>query len=220
MILEILTLLRQSSLRRPFTRFLVWLHNWSYHLIAFFASHNGQHPKHDIQKYHEFFVQNVTPTDRVLDVGSGHGDVSFDVAKKAKEVVGIDISAQNIARAQKNYAHPNLSFIIGDALTYTFPEKFDVIILSNVLEHIKHRVEFLKKLSKIAPKILIRVPMITRDWISVYKKNEGFEYRLDDTHFIEYDEPAFAQEMKQAGLFIEHQHVTFGELYAVVRRAA
>jgi SAM-dependent methyltransferase len=219
MVLEILALLRQSRLRRPLTRLLVWLHNWSYHLIAFFASHSGQHPKHDIQRYHEFFVQNVTPSDRVLDVGSGHGDVSFDVAKKAKNVVGIDISAKNIALAQNKYARPNLSFIVGDALTHVFPQPFDVIILSNVLEHIEHRVDFLKKLSAIAPALLIRVPMITRDWISVYKKNEGFEYRLDDTHFIEYDEPTFTQEIQEVGLTIDHQHVTFGELYAVVRRA-
>lgn len=218
-ILGALTLLRGTRLRRPITGRLVWLHNWSYHLIAFFASHGGRHPKHGIQNYHEFFVRNVTSNDRVLDIGSGHGDVTFDVAKKAKAVVGLDISAKNVARAQRKYHRPNLHFVVGDAVTYTWHKEFDVIILSNILEHIEQRVEFLKKLSALAPTILIRVPLITRDWISVYKKNEGFEYRLDDTHFIEYDEPTFRNEIDQAGLTIDSQHVTFGELYAVVRRS-
>lgn len=219
-ILTILLWLRSTSARRPIIRLLVWLHNTSYHLIALFASHTGIHPKHEILRYHDFFIANVTPNDVVLDVGSGQGDVAFDVAAKAHHVTGIDISPKNIAVAQQRYTRPNLRFIVGDATTFTFTEPVTVIMLSNVLEHIEHRIEFLKKLAAIAPTILIRVPMITRDWISVYKKNEGFEYRLDDTHYIEYDEATFADEMRRAGLVIDHQHVAFGELYAVVRRPA
>lgn len=218
LILTIITGLRSTSLRRPIMKLLVWLHNWSYHLIAFFASHSGTHPKHQIQQYHDFFTSRVSASDRVLDIGCGHGDVSYDVAKKANFVLGIDISAPNIATAQQKYQRQNLSFTVGDALTVDFTEPFDVIILSNVLEHIEHRVDFLRQLARLSPTILIRVPMITRDWISVYKKQEGFEYRLDDTHYIEYDQQTFRREMTQAGLNIASMHSDFGELYAVVRR--
>ena len=218
LVLEILRLTRASRLRRPILRLLVWLHNTSYHLISFYASPSGIHPKHDIQKYHEFFLEYVSPADRVLDVGCGQGEVASDVAAKAAQVVGVDIEPASIARAQENYHRPNLAFLVADATTYNFSQTFDVVILSNVLEHIKDRVEFLQKLQRLSPRILIRVPMITRDWISVYKKNEGFEYRLDDTHYIEYDEPTFRREMAAAGLTILHLHVNFGELYAVVQR--
>ena len=186
-------------------------------MISFFSSYKGIHPKHAIMKYHDFFVQNVRPTDRILDVGCGKGEVAYSVAQKAALVVGVDISKKSIERAQKKYQQPNLKFIVGDALSDSFTEKYDAIILSNVLEHIEHRVDFLKKLSAIAPTILIRVPMITRDWISVYKKQEGFEYRLDDTHFIEFDRNTFKNEVQQAGLKIDSLDVNFGELYAVVR---
>ena len=218
LILEILLLLRQSPLRRPILKFLVWTHNWAYHMISLFASHTGVHPKHAIQQYHKFFVNNIKPQDKVLDIGCGHGDVAYDVAKKAAYVTGIDISTKNIAIAKSRYQKDNLEFITGNALTHNFSEKFDVIILSNVLEHIEQRIDFLKKLAKLAPIILIRIPLITRDWISVYKKNEGFEYRLDDTHFIEYDNATFKQEIQQAGLVINSLKTEFGELYAVVRR--
>lgn len=216
-IYKCLLALRASPLRRLIISFLVYLHNFSYHMISLFASHTGTHPKHAIQQYHQFFVKNIAAGDRVLDIGCGHGDVSFDVAQKAQAVTGIDISRKNIDIARKKYQRENLEFIIGNAISFDWKEKFDVIILSNVLEHIEHRPEFLRRLAIIAPKILIRVPMITRDWISVYKKNEGFPYRLDDTHFIEYDEQTFAEEMRQAELLIDHQHVAFGELYAVVK---
>lgn len=217
-ILTIITVLRSTSLRRPIMKLLVWLHNWSYHLISFFASHSGTHPKHKIQKYHDFFVSHVSANDRVLDIGCGHGDVSYDVAKKAKLVLGIDIYAPNIAIAQQKYRRDNLSFTVGDALTMDFAESFDAVILSNVLEHIERRVDFLCQLARLSPTILIRVPMITRDWISVYKKQEGFEYRLDDTHYIEYDQETFRREMTRANLHITSMHSDFGELYAVVRR--
>jgi len=219
LILEILLLLRQSPLRRPILKFLVWTHNWAYHMISLFASPTGVHPKHAIQQYHKFFVSNIKPANSVLDIGCGHGDVTHAVAKKAREVTGIDISAKNIAIAKSHYNKNNLDFITGDALNYKFTNQFDAIILSNVLEHIENRIDFLKKLAGLAPKILIRVPLITRDWISVYKKNEGFEYRLDDTHFIEYEEKTFADEIKQAGLVIESLKTEFGEFYAVVRHS-
>ncbi|MDP3997112.1 MAG: class I SAM-dependent methyltransferase [bacterium] len=163
-------------------------------------------------------MDNIDANNTVLDIGCGKGEVARSVSQKAKEVVGIDISNKNIQLADENKTPTNLSYIVGDATTYRFNQKFDVIILSNVLEHIKNRVDFLKKLSGIAPRILIRVPMITRDWISVYKKNEGFAYRLDDTHYIEYDLHSFFKEIKEANLKILHYHINFGELYAVVQK--
>lgn len=219
-ILVSLRWLRESRVRRPILRRLVWLHNASYQLITLFASVGERHPKHQIVQYHTFFVDNISADDTVLDVGCGQGDVTFAVAKKARQVTGIDISPDNIARARRKSQRSNVQFIVADATTYRFPEPATVIILSNVLEHIEHRVQFLRRLRAIAPKILIRVPAITRDWVSVYKKNEGLEYRLDPTHCIEYDERTLRQELTEAGLTITHVHTTFGEFYVVTHVAA
>lgn len=210
--------IRQTKLRRPIIAGLVRLHNFSYHMISFFASHTGRHPKHAILNYHQFFLDNIQATDRVLDVGCGKGEVARSVAGKAQRAVGIDIVPKSIALAQQPGALANLSFVVGDATSHAFSEAFDVIILSNVLEHIKDRVTFLKKLRAVAPTILIRAPMLTRDWMAVYKKQEGFEYRLDDTHYIEYDMPTFMAEMQAAELTVSHYHINFGELYVVARR--
>lgn len=215
---KILLWLRQTKLRNPIIKVLVWIHNTSYHMISLFASNSGLHPKHEIMKYEQFFLQNVNPSTRVLDVGSGNGKIAYDVSEKAKEVTGIDIRTINVKKARERYSRGNLTFTKGDATSMDIQDQFDTIILSNVLEHIEHRVEFLKKLSRIAPIILIRVPMLTRDWITVFKKNEGLEYRLDDTHYIEYTTEIFEQEMEEAGLTIENLSINFGEIYAIVKR--
>jgi 2-polyprenyl-3-methyl-5-hydroxy-6-metoxy-1,4-benzoquinol methylase len=166
--------------------------------------------------YHQFFVDKVGENDTVLDIGCGNGALTYDVAQKAKKVVGIDLNERNITTAKKTYSRENIEYICGDALTYFPKEKFDVIILSNVLEHIDKRVEFLDSFKSLAPKILIRVPMLNRSWIDIYKKELGLEYRLDKTHFIEYTFEGFEDELGEAGLSVLDHSVQFGEIWAVV----
>ena len=175
------------------------------------------HPKHRIMNYHQFFVDNINKEDVVLDIGCGNGALTYDLAKKAKEVIGIDIEEKNIKFANKNYERENLKFTIGDSTKYKFNKKFDVVILSNVLEHIENRVEFLKRMKKITPKILIRVPMINRDWLVLYKKEMGVEWRADKTHYIEYTLESFQGELEKAGLEIKDYKINFGEIWAVAK---
>jgi len=201
-------------------KIFVWIHNFSYRLLGILVikENDGIHPKHRILGYHDFFTNNIAPSDRVLDIGCGNGACANAIAKKATQVTGIDISKNNIQIAKEKFSNNNPSYLIGDATVYDFKENFDVIILSNVLEHIENRIEFLKKIKKLAPKILIRVPLLNRDWLSVYKKEKGLEYRLDKTHFIEYSEENFKEEMDKAGLSIENFYVKFGELYAIIKK--
>lgn len=161
-------------------------------------------------------MDNVGENDTVLDIGCGNGALTYDVAKKAKKVVGIDLNVQNISIAKNKFSRENIEYRHGNALTDLPNEKFDVIILSNVLEHIDKRVEFLIALKNLASKFLIRVPMLNRSWIDVYKKELGLEYRLDKTHFIEYTFESFEEELGRAGLSVLDYSIQFGEIWAVV----
>lgn len=194
------------------------LHNYSYHKISEYAGYlnDDVHPKHSILNYHKFFVDHILASDRVLDIGSGNGFLAYDVAQKAKEVIGIDIKAYNVSDAKKHYQLPNLEFIVGDATTYEWQGKFDKIILSNVLEHIEDRVALLKNIKKLSNTILLRVPMINRDWLTVYKKNLGYEYRLDNTHYIEYTLEILEDELKQSAWHLASYQINWGEIWAVL----
>lgn len=196
----------------------VWINNISYKVISVLVVRQGSgiHPKHRIMNYHQFFLDNLAETDTVLDIGCGNGALAYDISKKSRSITAIDIEKKNIRTARKRFGSDNLRYIVGDATTYDFKESFDVIVLSNVLEHIEHRIEFLLKIKHLAPKILIRVPMITRDWLAMYKKENGYEYRLDPTHYIEYTEDEFRDEALRAGLKIQNLKSRFGELYSVL----
>jgi 2-polyprenyl-3-methyl-5-hydroxy-6-metoxy-1,4-benzoquinol methylase len=177
---------------------------------------DGLHPKHRIMNYHKFFVDNVSENDTVLDIGCGNGALTYDVARKARKVVGIDLNEQNISIAKRKFSRENIEYVYGNALTDLPDERFDVIILSNVLEHIDKRVEFLRSSKNLASKFLIRVPMLNRSWIDIYKKELGLEYLLDKTHFIEYTFEGFKEELNKAGLSVLDYSIQFGEIWAVV----
>ena len=211
-----------KKLIRPVLR----MHSFLYSLAGILGriSESNVHPKHSIIMYKEWFKKNISSGDVVLDIGSNTGSLPLVLAKKAAYVYGIEIIDSMVLVATKNNCFENLTFICGDATNYNYDElePITVVTMSNVLEHIEHRVEFLTKIinqvkwkDNTNKRLLIRVPMLDRDWISVYKKNMGVEWRLDKTHFTEYTMDSFENEMKKAHIKILEISVKFGEVYAV-----
>ena len=199
-------------------KLFIKLDNYLYHKISTLSinMNNGVHPKHRILGYHEYFLNKIENISKILDVGCGTGEVAFDISKKAQKVVAIDINKKKIESAKRSFSRDNLTFIAGDATDYNFNERFDYIILSNLLEHIKDRQAFLKKVKNFGLFFLIRVPMINRSWLTIYKKELGFEYRLDKTHYIEYTLETFKNELNSASLEIIDYRIQFGEIWAEV----
>ena len=70
----------------------------------------GTHPKHRVTNYHQFFVDHVAGTSlSVLDLGSGRGDVTYDVSKATKgKVLGIEINLNNLKYARQTHKNKNL----------------------------------------------------------------------------------------------------------------
>ncbi len=180
----------------------------------------GMHPKHRIMHYHNFFVKRIVSGDRVLDIGCGIGAVAHSIAEAGGEVTAIDISEANIESAKRMNPHPKIQYICGDALTYTPGRDFDAIIMSNVLEHLEDRVEFLHNLVTSLPdaRYLFRVPRKDRHWSVYFREELGLDWRLDDTHYTEYTYESFAEELKAAGLEITYCEFQWEEIWAEALR--
>lgn len=103
--------LRNSAFKR-LIRFFLRLHNFSYRMTSRFAPklEDDLHPKHRLTKYHSFFVRNIDKNAYVLDIGCGNGSLTYDIAKKAAHVVGIDIDEGNIKTAQNKFAAFNVQY--------------------------------------------------------------------------------------------------------------
>jgi len=205
---------------RFIVKLLMSLHNLCYHYISWLASvaEGGIHPKHRLMNYHRFFIDNINDGDTVLDVGCGNGALTSDIAVKARSVTAIDLSKSNIETARRDFSRANIEYICGDVTRYDFKNGYNVVVLSNLLEHIENRHNFLTRIRDLADKFLIRVPMVNRDWLTYYKRESGIEYRLDATHQIEYTLESFAEELAAAGMKIEKASLQFGEIWAAVGR--
>jgi len=202
-------------------RFLFTIERWLYYFEGQVATIYGEgvHPKHRHTRYHDFFVQHIFQGERVLDVGCGNGIVAYDVAERSGAyVIGVDINPDSISIARQEHAHPRVEYHVADARQALPEGTFEVVILSNVLEHLPHRPAFLRQLDQQAApeRILIRVPLLERDWRVPLKRELGVEWRLDPDHETEYTIESLAQEIAAAGLRITHQQVRWGEIWAVV----
>ncbi|MBU1147838.1 MAG: class I SAM-dependent methyltransferase [Candidatus Omnitrophica bacterium] len=212
--------LSNRSISRKIVLFLLRVHHKIYTMLGRYAafSEGGLHPKHRLMDYHKFFVDNIKEGDRVLDVGCGNGALSFDLAMKAAFVTAIDINREHIEHCLKKYKKENIKYILDDIGNMPQSSRFDAAILSSVLEHIEDRAGLLQKLSKITEKIIVRVPMIDRDWVTLYRKELGLPYLLDPTHKIEYTLDIFKDELKRGCFRLEEYFIRFGEIWAVCLR--
>jgi len=180
---------------------------------------NGVHPKHLLTNYHQFFIDRIKDGDNVLDVGCGNGSVAISIAKTHLNslITGIDLDKNNINFAkekQKNYNLKNLNFINGDINDF-LEIKSDVVVLSNVLEHIENRSSFLENIQKLsgANLFLIRVPYFKRDWQIAFRKELGMYYFSDNDHKIEHTLEELKQELKISNLKMKEIITIWGEIW-------
>jgi SAM-dependent methyltransferase len=177
----------------------------------------GVHVKHRLTRYHDFFVERVEPGQRVLDVGSGKGELAFDLVTRAgATVVGVDHDQSHLDFARARFSHERLEFRAGDVLDGLPEGHFDVVVLSNVLEHLGPRVEFLRRLvaSASPTRILLRVPVYARDWTVPLKAEVGLLDYWDPDHEVEYDPESLRAELAAAGLDVTELVLTWGEIWA------
>ena len=208
--------------RKPFAAVIVrrslQLHNLAYKYAGRFScclEPGGLHPKHRLINYHKWFVDHVQKDWIILDVGCGNGALTYDLACSCHQVVAVDKNPANIQEAKEHYALGNIEYVLGEAPGCLGERVFDAVVLSNVLEHIADRQSFLSALLRRTARLLIRVPVIDRDWITLYKREAGLEWRLDPTHEIEYTDESLAAELKAVGLDIILCERKFGELYCL-----
>ena len=207
-------------------RILLRIHSFCYKWSGLMACqlNNGRHPKHEILKYKEWFLSNIHSNWTILDIGSNDGTMPKLLATKASLIYGIEISPQLVAKAKQYNSRKNIQYFCADATNFDYQkcQPIHCVTLSNVLEHIEDRVTFLKLLIQYvnwaepqSKRFLIRVPMINREWIVIYKKQMGLEYRLDPTHFIEFTCETLESELKEAGIEIQSSNICYGEIYAI-----
>jgi 2-polyprenyl-3-methyl-5-hydroxy-6-metoxy-1,4-benzoquinol methylase len=154
---------------------------------------------------HKKLINFVYPNSRVLDVGCSKGYIARELKKKGCSITGIDINKEDLREAKK-YCDRT---ILGDITKKDIKEKFDVIILGDIIEHVVQPLDLLKKLRKNLDKggyILISTPNI----VNIYPRLKiflgSFDYEdigfFDRTHLRFFTLKTFKKMVADSGYSI------------------
>lgn len=104
----------------------------------------------EVEHYHRYLMAQQFCADRVvLDVASGEGYGAAMIAQVARFVQGVDIDAETVNHASREFPRPNLRFTQGDATKLPVEDQsFDTLLSFETIEHIEDHDGFLREIKR------------------------------------------------------------------------
>jgi SAM-dependent methyltransferase len=149
----------------------------------------------------EYLIQNKNPEIKILEVGCGLGYLTYSLNKANYNTVGLDISLNAIEKARQNFGD---YYECADVFDYSVSNKkrYDVIILTEVIEHIIDPVSFIKNLLDMLTdggEIIITTP--NKD--SSYNAGEYWDTELPPVHLWWFSTKSFHSIAKRCNLNLD-----------------
>jgi SAM-dependent methyltransferase len=151
----------------------------------------------------------------ILDVGSGPGVFSFELARSFPNarVLGIDLLKESIdvcTHIANKIGVGNVEFRREQIEAFQEKNKFDLVVCVDILEHIEDDHHALKQIySATSPKgvLVLHVPALYRRY-PIWKKRLNFDV---DTHVrAGYTKEEIQEKVKQTGFAIRNSGYTYG----------
>ena len=131
------------------------------------------------------FLEGLIEDKKVFELGVGVGRMTSEIAKRAKEVVGVDLSSVMLERAKQNLeGFDNVQLLLGKLTELDLPAKsFDLVFESIVLLHILNPDELkvtIKKMQELSDRIFIvehtyQGPDFPSSKYSILRKQKEYE---------------------------------------------
>src|SRR5581483_1354295 len=166
------------------------------------------HPKHLVPApWHHWYLDELRPSDRVLDLGCANGVHTVAAAGVAASVVGVDLDAEQLdaARARARAAGAaNVELVLGDLADPAVVRqlgRFDAVLALDVLEHLADREALLRAVRAVlrpGGRLVVAVPNRTTPYRRWLYRMGGFSFS-DGDHKVEYTEEELRAELARAG---------------------
>jgi glycosyltransferase involved in cell wall biosynthesis/SAM-dependent methyltransferase len=162
------------------------------------------------QKRFEFFLQCIDRakrrlgrTLRMLDAGCGDGYWLHRFAPvEGIELTGLDYNPVRVERAKQ--AAPHAQIHLGDIVEFVTEEPFDIILLSQVIEHVEDDVGLLERVRTLLNEdgvLILGTPNEASSLHQLRRQRLGESYKTDHVHF--YMESDICARLQQAGFRID-----------------
>jgi 2-polyprenyl-3-methyl-5-hydroxy-6-metoxy-1,4-benzoquinol methylase len=159
-----------------------------------------------------------------LDVGCSSGKVTFQLAQKVDQVIGIDLDQTGIEIAQKWFKKPNIEYRLADLFASNFPAgDFDGMLFLEVIEHVENPLRFLQEFyrilkpggvliistpnansySEILRRLFALSPGRTLGRLQRYQSSNDFDYRTNAGHIYAWTYETLHALLWRAGFMID-----------------
>lgn len=166
----------------------------------------------------------IRPGDRVLDVGAGFGRHAFEVARRGGRVVALDYAADEVTQTRATIGamvadgevsvDQFLGVLQGDATRLPFDDdSFDVVITSEVLEHIQDDVAAIAEMTRVLRPggvFAATVPSWLPETVNWKLSDEYHAPKSVGGHVRIYTATELAAKLRSAGLEVTGRHRAHG----------
>lgn len=166
-------------------------------------SDNNFTHRHQIKVLNKFLKTKK----KILDIGCGAGTLSFYLASKHHEVLGVDISKKAIKESTISSEHMGLKNVKFKVLDFPkeIPDgRYDAILLFEVIEHIKDDVGALRKIFKLLKPggvLLLSTPSIKAP---LHRLGLTKQFDKNVGHLRRYDLDDLVKKIEDAGFKIKY----------------
>lgn len=128
-----------------------WKLSYNYDLLEAYgaATLNGYAYAYANRRHHTLeLISNIAaPGARILDVAAAQGNFSIALAELGYEVTWNDLREDLGEYTRLKHDRGVLHYAPGNILELCFAEKFDIVLIAEVIEHVAHPDEFLRAIS-------------------------------------------------------------------------
>jgi 2-polyprenyl-3-methyl-5-hydroxy-6-metoxy-1,4-benzoquinol methylase len=134
-----------------------WIETWkdvhSYDLMEIYGQvkWRGHAYAYDIRRRNvfELIKKVVKPGAKILDVAAAQGNFALPLAEMGYDVTWNDLRAELIDYVKLKYESGTVQYVPGDVFSLGFDSCFDLVLIAEIIEHVAHPDDFLKKVSQL-----------------------------------------------------------------------
>ncbi len=165
------------------------------------------HPKHLVDiPWHHWYLDHLTGSDAVLDVGCANGVHTTAAARRARRVVGVERDRTQLAIAADTVHRLALDNVDLVALDVTRPlpfrdGTFDAALFLDVIEHLEPRVAVVREIARVlrpGGRLCVSAPNRETSWRRRLREAGRFAFS-DADHKVEYSGDELLAELSAGG---------------------
>ena len=130
-----------------------WRKSYEYDLLEIYGqiSNRGYCYAYDNRFRHTIGLLSgaLAPAARILDIGAAQGNFSLRLAEMGFEVTWNDLRGELADYVRLKHEHGTLHFAAGNAFDLQFPQPFDAVLITEIIEHVAHPDLFLARVAQL-----------------------------------------------------------------------